>query len=345
VATDLPPELSELAADQSGVLSRGQILDAGLSAALVNSRLNRGSWRRIYPGVYSTSSAHPTRTASLWAAVLYSGPGAALSHQTAAELWKLADEPSSLIHVTIPVGRRVRKRPGIMLHLSVRASAAVHPSRNPPQTRLEDTVIDLWQTARSLDTAVGWLTSAIGRRLTTQRKLRETMAARGRVRWRSQLTELLSPDAAGIHSVLEYRYVRDVERPHGLAGADRQVCVRRNGRNTYRDMLYEKYQTVVELDGRVAHPGDSRWNDIRRDNAAITDGLSTLRYGWRDVTLTACMAAAEVAAVLTDRGYAGAYPCSADCPVGRSAQKPTHMRARSRPRVAARRRARSAQRA
>jgi hypothetical protein len=183
---------------------------------------------------------------------------------------------------------------------------------------LEETVIDLWDAAQSLDNAVAWVTSALRRRLTTQDKLREAMQARGRVRRRRQLAELLSPDAAGIHSVLEYRYVHNVERPHGLAGAKRQVRVRRNGRNEYRDQLYEEYGVAVELDGRAAHPGDTRWKDIRRDNAAAALGISTLRYGWYEVTVTPCIAAAELADVVTARGYVGARPCSPVCPVART---------------------------
>ena len=278
----------------------------------------------MYPGVYAAFPGEASREASLWAAVLYAGRGAALSHQTAAELWGLADAPSSVIHLTVPSDRRVRKRPGLVLHLSARALDVAHPSRTPTRTRLEETVIDLWEAARSLDNAVGWVTSAVGRRLTTQDKLRHAMEARKRVRWRSQLAELLSPDSAGIHSVLEYRYVRNVERPHRLPAGRRQAASRRNGRAEYRDTLYEEYQTVVELDGRVAHPGDSRWTDIHRDNAAVTAGLSTLRYGWRDVTLAPCTIAAEIADVLAKRGYIGARPCSPACPVGRSARRPAY---------------------
>ena len=320
MVADLPPQLHDLTVTQRGVLARAQVLSAGLSEDAIAVRLRRGSWQRLYPGVYATFSGQVSRSAELWAAVLHAGPGAILSHQTAAELWGLAAEPSSLIHVTVPGNRRVHKQAGIRLHVSVRASAAAHPSRNPPQTRLEPTVIDLWETAQSLDDAVGWVTRAIGRRLTTQDKLRVAMEARGRVRWRKRLAELLRPDAAGIHSPLEHRYVRDVERPHRLPAPTRQAGARRSGRNEYRDTLYEAYQTVVELDGRVAHPGDSRWKDIHRDNAAATSGLTTLRYGWHDVTTRACTVAAEIAAVLADRGYTSARPCSPGCPVGREPQ-------------------------
>jgi len=325
MARELPPHLHEVAQRQRGILSRPQLLACGLTKDLIASRCSQGYWQRVYPGVYAIFSGEVSREAALWAAVLYAGRGAALSHQTAAELWGLADASSSLIHLTVPSDRRVSKKPELVLHLSARAVVAAHPSRNPPRTRLEETVIDLWEAAQSLDNAVSWVTKAIGRRLTTQDKLRHAMETRSRVRWRSQLTELLSADSAGIHSVLEYRYVRDVERPHRLPAGRRQAASRRNGRITYRDTLYEEYQTVVELDGRAAHPGDSRWNDIHRDNAAVTAGLSTLRYGWREVTMTPCATAAEIAAALAKRGYTGARPCSPDCPVGRSARRPTSV--------------------
>lgn len=321
MATELPPKLTEIATIQRGILSRAQVLAAGLTDGVIVARLSRGSWQRMYPGVYAVFSGEVSREAALWAVVLYAGRGAALSHQTAAELWGLADKPSSRIHVTVPSDRRVNKKPGLVLHLSARALDAVHPSGTPPRTRLEETVIDLWEAAGSLDNAVGWVTRAIGKRLTTQDKLRHAMAARKRACWRSQLAELLSPDSAGIHSVLEYRYVRDVERPHCFPTGRRQAVSRRNGRAEYRDTLYEEYQTVVELDGRVAHPGDSRWNDIHRDNAAVTAGLSTLRYGWRDVTITPCAIAAEIADALTRRGYDGARPCSPTCSIGRNTRR------------------------
>jgi hypothetical protein len=318
VAADLPPKLSDLALLQRGIVSRAQVLAEGLADEVITARLSRGSWQRLFPGVYAVFSGEVSREAALWAAVLYAGRGAALSHHTAAELWGLVDEPSSLIHLVVPGDRRVTKRRGMVLHLSSRASEAIHPYALPPRTKLEETVIDLCGGARDLDGAVGWLTRAIGRRLTTRDRLRAALDARSRLRWRAQLAELLSADWAGIHSVLEYRYVRDVERPHRFPAATRQAQARRNGRNVYRDTLYEACKTVVELDGQVAHPGDSRWDDIHRDNAAATAGISTLRYGWLAVTTTPCEVAAEIAAALARRGYTLARPCSPACPVGRA---------------------------
>jgi hypothetical protein len=317
VARDLPLALRELVEDQLGVVSRGQILEAGLSRAAIAARLDRGSWQRMFPGVYAAFSGEPARAAVLWAAVLHAGPGAMLSHQTAAELDHLSDASSSRIHLTIPGCRRVRGRPELSIHYSARAALAVHPVRNPPRTRMEETVLDLWESAVGLDDAVSWVTRGLGRRLTTQAKLRQAADARSRLRRRLLLAELLSPDAAGQHSILEHRYVRDVERPHNLPAGTRQARTDRRGRTEYRDTLYEEYGLIVELDGRLAHPGDVRWADIARDNAAAADGLTTLRYGWLPVTGSPCQVAAEVAKLLTARGYTDARPCSLSCPVGR----------------------------
>jgi very-short-patch-repair endonuclease len=77
---------------------------------------------------------------------------------------------------------------------------------------------------------------------------------------------------------------------------------------------------AVETDGAAAHPEEARWRDIARDNAAAANGLVTLRYSWSDVTTRACHVAAEVAAVLSTRGWPGTpASCGPACPLGRPA--------------------------
>lgn len=317
VASELPPLLRDTAERQAGVVTASQAAQAGLSRTAVRSRLRTGRWQRLRQGVYATFSGEPSRVAILWAAVLYAGPGAVLSHRTAAELVCLVDAPSDLIHVSIPVERRVSPAPGLRVHMSQRAREAVHPARLPPQTRIEETVLDLADAARTIDDAVAWITRALGRRLSTQARLADAMAQRPRIRWRHELTELLSPDLAGLMSALERRYQRHVERPHGLPAGTRQARARRGVRTEYRDVLYEEFATCVELDGELAHASETRWRDIRRDNAVAADGGVTLRYGWLDVTARACQTAAEVDRTLRQRGFAGGRPCGPCCPVGR----------------------------
>jgi hypothetical protein len=256
------------------------------------------------------------REAQLWAAVLYAGKGAQLSHETAAELNGLTERRSSLVHISIPVGRRVRPVKGVVIHRSSHIDAGARfPRGVPPHTLVEETIIDLVNAAETLDDVIAWVTGAFGRRLTAEGPLRRTLSARGKLRWRGQFDEIVTAAAGGAHSLLEFRYDRDVERAHGLPSARRQVpFTKPDGGRGFRDRYYADYGLVVELDGKQAHPEHQRGRDRRRDNDAIADGGSTLRYDWDEVTRHACATAAQVAESLRKRGWRGTLrPCSPHC--------------------------------
>jgi Transcriptional regulator, AbiEi antitoxin len=323
----LSEPLARLITRQRGVVARRQLAEAGMSPEALRWRVARGHWQRLHRGVYATFSGQPDRLAMLWAVVLYAGQGAMLSYDTAAELAKLTDKPGKLIHVTIPAERRVTKRPGVVIHRSDRAAEAVDRRRLPPQTRIEETVLDLAAAARSLDDAWSWVMRASQRRLIAPTFLAHALAQRPRIAWHAELAEVLAPGLDGLHSILELRYHRDVEKRHELPAGTRQALGRSAGRVIYRDTLYEAYQTAVELDGDAFHPADTRWRDVQRDNAAAADGITTLRYGWLDVTARPCQVAAEVARVLARRGYTAARPCSPTCAVGQAASSaPRNLR-------------------
>lgn len=320
-AADWPGTLEE----QAGVADRSQALRSGVSRNVVRRRLGSGQWQRLHRGVYATFSGPRPRDAQLWAALLRAGPGATLSHHTAAELQGLIDSPTDQIHVTVPATRnpaRQRKITGLVIHRSCRIDAARHPVLSPPRTRVEDTVLDLVEAAHDFDEAFAWISRAVGRRRTTAQLLAAAVAARKKMRWRAELAAALTDAADGVHSLLERRYVTGVERAHGLPRAARQVR-RRHGadgtRSTYIDNLYVEYDTCVEVDGNVAHPADQRWRDIRRDNANTASGSATLRFSWTDITQHPCQAATLVADTLRRRGWQGPLrPCSPSCPAGRS---------------------------
>jgi hypothetical protein len=317
---DLPSALGNLARHQSGVVSRSQALRAGLSVDMIRFRVSSGRWQQVHPGVYATFSGVPGRGPRLWAAVLSAGPGAMLSHETAAELHRLADQPADLIRVTVPRERRVVPVEGVSIYRSVRALEAVQGHTYPPRTKIEETVLDLTQAAATFDDVCGWVTSAFARDLTDEARLRAAMGMRPRLRWRADLDELIFAAADGDHSVLEYRYDRNVERAHGLPEARRQVpFTGPGGRRGRRDRVYEPYALVVELDGRLAHPDDSAWKDKARDNAAAVAGMRTLRYGWMQVKREPCQVATEVAEVLRAQGWPGRpRACSLGCPAPRA---------------------------
>jgi predicted transcriptional regulator of viral defense system len=314
---DIPAAAAEIACWQAGAISRRQLLDAGLNSKVIAKRLTRSRWQQLYRGVYAAFTGPPPRETWLWAAVLRAGNGAVLSHQTAAELHGLIDAPAESIFVTVPSTRRITA-PGIVIRMSGRIAEATQPNREPPRTIIEETVLDLAHLARSFDDACGWITRACGRRLTTEEKLRAALALRKKMRWRVELDDVLAAAGDGIHSVLEYRYVRDVERAHGLPRSRHQVRVVIDGKTVYRDAYYEEYQVAVELDSRLAHPDEERWRDNQRDNKARAQGIQTYRYSWRDVYGNPCETALLQAQILRQHGWRGnPRPCSARCPVAR----------------------------
>jgi predicted transcriptional regulator of viral defense system len=316
---DIAGAATEMARWQAGAISRRQLLEAGLSSQLIKRRIERGRWQTLYRGVYAVFNGPPPRETWLWAAVLRAGEGAVLSHQTAAELHGLLDVPAEAIHVTVPSTRRLATR-GLVVRMSGRIGQARQPNRDPPRTSVEETVLDLAELSRTLDDACGWITKACGMRLTTEARLRTAVELRKKMHWRDELDDILAAAGRGMHSVLEYRYVRDVERAHGLPRSRHQVRVVIDGKVVYRDAYYEEYQLAVELDGRLAHPEDERWRDSQRDTQAMARGVETCRYGWRDIYAHACETALLQARILQRRGWRGTpRPCSAGCPVGRAA--------------------------
>ena len=223
MASELPYTLRNLAGSQSGVVSRSQALRAGLSEGMIKFRVSSGRWQQVHPGVYATFTGASAAARSCGRPSSAAGPGAMLSHETAAELQRLADKPAQMIHVTVPGQRRVRAVRGVSIHRSGRAVEAVQRDSNPPRTRVEETVLDLTQTAATFDDVCGWVTRAFARDLTDEGRLRAAMRQRTKLRWRADLHELIAAAASGDHSVLEYRYDRDVERAHGLPEPVRQA--------------------------------------------------------------------------------------------------------------------------
>lgn len=313
--THIPAALRQTARDQSGIVSRKQALDSGMLQSTIRSKLRTGRWQRVHRGVYATFTGPLNRHAQLWAAVLYAGPGAVLSHETAAEVDCLVDRPSAAVHVTVPGSRRVHPVPGLRVHRSRHLRDLRFPAGELPRTWIEDTVLDLADTKRELDEVCALVTAAFGRRQTSAGMMRTVLAERKFHRWRREIGELIAAADDGTHSVLEFRYDRDVERAHGLPRSMHQVPFRKkDGSRGFRDRVYESYGVIVELDGKQAHPDERQWEDRERDNAAAADTRQSLRYGWRHVRWEACQTAAQVAAVLRGRGWQGSpKPCSKTC--------------------------------
>ncbi|GLY33636.1 hypothetical protein [Kineosporia sp. NBRC 101731] len=306
--------LSEI---QQGVVARSQLLGQGLSARQVRRHVDNGRWQVLWPGVYVTHSGPVPELTRVWGAVLYGGPGAVAGPHATLGLARLWPGHRGPIDVCVPHERRVQARAGLTIHRVRDLARRARRTLNPPQLRIEHAVLDVADAAASPETVCDVVLRTLQRRLVTTSLVADGLAARPRHRWRRLVTELLAEFADGVHSPLERRYLREVERAHRLPrGVRNQLELSIDGRRRYRDVRYEKWLLVVELDGREAHPVDEAFRDLRRDNAVVAGGEVVLRYGWRDVTAHSCEVAAQVAAVLAVAGWRGSPSlCGASCRV------------------------------
>src|SRR4051812_9951706 len=91
---DLSRFLWQLSASQHGVVTRRQLLAAGLSSQAVRHRLATGRLHPLRRGVYAVGRPQVAREGAWLAATLGCGPRAALSHSSAAALWGIREPPS-----------------------------------------------------------------------------------------------------------------------------------------------------------------------------------------------------------------------------------------------------------
>ncbi len=307
-------DFAELIEVQAGVVSLAQALNHGYTESKVRHMVESKRWQRMHRGVYATFSGPIGRRSAIWAAILGAGHDAVISHYTAAEWNGLKSTSRHSIHVTIPGNQRCRSLLGVTVHRSDRIMATRHPTRVPPQTRIEETILDLTDLSTSADHVVGLISAACGQRLTTAWALHQTALCRPRLKWRELVDAALSDVSDGAHSPLERHYYRDVEGAHGLPGGIRQAATDTDGGRIYQDVHYAGFSTVVELDGRAVHPVDDRSRYYRRDNAAAVRGDVVLHFGWSDVTQRPYGTAERVAIALRNGGWRGSViKCNKPC--------------------------------
>jgi hypothetical protein len=316
VVGDKEAEIQELLRTQEGVISRRQVLAAGSNDVEIERRLRRREWARIHPGVYVEHTGPPTWSQLAWAAVLYHWP-AALAGDTALAAQRVRgyeQRTGSPIEVSVDRDRRVVRRLGIVVRQHARFESLCQMQLDPPRQRLEHALLGVASRKRALDRSVGVLADAVQQGRTTPRRLIEALDERPRLRHRALLRMVLVDVQSGVHSVLEHRYLVDVERAHGLPTGKRQRRTQLDGFITFRDVDYVDHGLTVELDGRIGHTEvEDQWSDLERDVSTITAGDVTLRGGWVHV-LDPCRLAVAVARVLVSLGWSGwITPCSPDC--------------------------------
>jgi Transcriptional regulator, AbiEi antitoxin len=307
---------------QHGVFTRAQARAAGVSDGTLASWCRSGRVRRLHHGVYGDPAEAVPWKARVWAAWLALGPDAALTGETALRWYGLdGDWDETRIELDVPRRRRLVVPDGVKVHRCRDFADRVFGSREPAIVRIEVALLAAASGQPRDDRAVSILLDACRQHRTTAERLAAELTGRRRLPKRALLLGVLDDAAHGVHSFLELSYARRVERAHHLPTGTRQTRARAGGRTVYRDVEYNPYGLLVELDGRAGHAdADSAWRDMTRDNAAALDGKLNLRFGYQLVT-DPCGAAYQVALALRLRGWTGTPTlCRPGCTV--AAERP-----------------------
>ncbi|HWM11842.1 MAG TPA: type IV toxin-antitoxin system AbiEi family antitoxin domain-containing protein, partial [Solirubrobacteraceae bacterium] len=183
------------AAEEWGVLSTDELRECGLSLNAIVVRVRNGRLHPIYRGVYAVGHPNVTQEGRFLAAVKACGPGAHLSHFSAAAHYGFVRWDDRYPEVTTT---GLRSHRGIRTHRTTQPDAMRH--RNIPTTTPARTLVDLAAILpyKPLRRAV-----REAQRTVPLRTVLATMHALGPRRGTANLTKILATGPAPTRSELE----------------------------------------------------------------------------------------------------------------------------------------------
>ena len=262
--------VAEVAGRQCGRIRRSQLTQLAIDPRTVADWIDQGYLHRRLPGVYAVGHAATSIDARLAEALLYAGPGAMLSHQTAAWWRGLLDNKPHTIHVSTP--RQPRSLPRVRVH--PRRACVREWHRGLPATALPQTVLDLAATSsltlvrRALASAdykgildLDAINAELGRGRPGSKRLREAL-------------ERHRPELALTKSRLERMFFAICEtQGWDLPEVNRYVA------GWEVDALWPDKRIAIELDGYGNHHSPAQLKRDRRKEMALRKaGLTPVRY-------------------------------------------------------------------
>ena len=273
--------IARLASRQYRVVTRRQLLAAGVGKDAIQHRVETHRLFGLHRGVYAVGISKVQSEGRWLAAVLACGGGAVLSHRPAAAHLRLLRAEPGPVHVTVP-GTGCRPRRGIILHATRSLPRAEVTTRLAvPCTSVERTIIDLAGT-EDWATVERTVEQAFALRLLGRTRMRDALdRARGRwgVRRLRRLIHGLLADLPYTRSELECRFLRLVHD----AGLPAPV-VNRHREGHRVDFAWPRAGLVVETDGRATHDNPyAFYKDHSRDLDLELADWRVIRLSWPQV--------------------------------------------------------------
>ena len=268
-----------LARRQHGVVAREQLLGLGFTRSGIEHRNRAGRLHLITRGVYAVGRQDLTREGRWMAAVLASGPAAALSHRSAAALWGFGKEHEDFIEISV---RRPCKhrRPGLRVHsrpslpvgdfTTRRGLSVTHPVR---------TFLDLTTVAGPI-TIERAINEADKRDVIDADALRRALNNRSGERGVRPLRRILDKHTFRLSDDELERLFRPLAAAAGLPTPLTKQMV-----NKFEvDFFWPDLGLVVETDGwRYHRTPSAQTRDALRFQTHVANGLTPIRFSHHQV--------------------------------------------------------------
>lgn len=270
--------LAEIATEAHGVVTRRELLVAGITKDQIYARFHAGSLHCQYPGVYRVGHTAPNLQANYLAAVRACGDGCLLCGEPAGVLLELImrkepPEPQVL-------ARSQRCIPGITIHRARRGPGIDRwVYRDVPVTSPARTLVDLAAVLSEYE--LGKACHEAGfRHGTTPAQIEEILVRRPGSKGAGRLRRIIHGDTPLVLSQLERRFIGALRR-EGLPLPRTNYPT--GGRRV--DCRWPKQRLTVELDSFTFHNSRHSWErDRERERAARARGDEFRRYTYEDVT-------------------------------------------------------------
>jgi very-short-patch-repair endonuclease len=287
--------IAALADRQHGVVARRQLTQWGVGPDAIDHRVECHRLHPIHRGVYAVGHRNVTRAGARIAAVLAAGPGAVLSHRSAAALWGIRETSRREIEITAP---RERRRPGLTVRRAQLPRDEVTTHRGIPVTTAARTLLDLaalvdeHQLARAAERAEAL-------RLASPTSLADLVARYpgrpGVPNVKRLIEDGITPTTT--RSELERRFLTllDAERlPRPLVNEPVDDT-------RHPDFRWTDHRLIVELDGFETHGTRAAFErDRARDRALMAAGWRVARITKRQLDDAPGELADELRALLAD---------------------------------------------
>lgn len=274
-------DLDALVDRQRGLVSRQQLLRAGVDDEEIRREIHAGHWQRLLPGIYACFSGNITLEHRRIAATLYGPPEAEITGIAALRWYGFRHLPrDDRILLLVPHGSRRTSRGFVRFQRTHRLEGCKPMQNGYRVCSVARAVADAVRQLNELSDARAIVAEAVQNSHTTVRALRRELEAAGTHRTRLLRVALKEVDQ-GARSAPEAELAKELSRSKILPPVQWNVpLVREDGSPLPTpDGWIDETGIALEVDSREYHLGPQGWQrTLRRHNELSAHGALVLHF-------------------------------------------------------------------